>query len=380
MKDNNKADAKKHYQNIVVTKKPKSQVEIEGEISAEKMNSVWSKAVEKVSKDVSMDGFRKGKAPEHVIVQKVGEMPILEEASEIALAEVYSDILIDHDIDAIGRPQVQITKIAKGSPLGFKIVTTIVPVVTLKDYAGDVEKIAKKQETISIEDKDVDAVIENVQSNRKQIEKQKKIKTLTEAGETDPKVNDDDVEVPAFDDEFVKTLGDFKDVADFRTKIKDNLKKEKEREEKDKKRGDIIDVLLEKSEVEIPDILIEGEMEKMMAQFTDDLTRAGLKMEDYLKQLGKPVEDIKKEWLPSAEKRVKVQLVLNKIADVEKVKPTEDDIKKEVDALISQYKDADPVRARMYIESVLTNEMVLRKLANEPEEAHTEHDGHNHTH
>ena len=112
MKDNNKADTKKHYQNIVVTKKPKSQVEIEGEISAEKMNSVWSKAVEKVSKDVSMDGFRKGKAPEHVIVQKVGEMPILEEASEIALAEVYSDILIDHDIDAIGRPQVQITKIA----------------------------------------------------------------------------------------------------------------------------------------------------------------------------------------------------------------------------------------------------------------------------
>ena len=89
---------------------------------------------------------------------------------------------------------------------------------------------------------------------------------------------------------------------------------------------------------------------------------------------------IKKEWLPSAEKRVKVQLVLNKIADVEKVKPTEDDIKKEVDALISQYKDADPVRARMYIESVLTNEMVLRKLANEPEEAHTEHDGHNHAH
>ena len=367
-------DGKKHYQNVKVTKLPKSKVEIEGEIVAEKMDSLWNKAVAKVSQDIELSGFRKGKAPEHIVIKKVGEMPILEEAGEMALAEVYADILIDHSVDAIGRPQVQITKIAKGSPLGFKIITTIVPVVTLKDYKKEVEKITAEKDDAEATKKDVDAVIENIQANRKQIERQKKVKENKEAGKPEEEIKDEDIVVPAFDDAFVKSLGDFKDVADFRAKILENIQKEKTRDAKDKKRGKIIDVLLEKSEVDMPEILIEGEIEKMMAQFKDDLERAKVTMADYLKQIAKTEEDIKKEWTPSAEKRAKVQLVLNKVAEVENIKPTEEDIKKEVEHLLSHYKDADPIRAQMYIESVLMNEMVLRKLSGESMEDLKTHD------
>ena len=368
-----KDEAKKHYQNIKIVKLPKSKIEIEGEISTEKMDSVWKKAVSKVSENIELPGFRKGKAPEHVIIQKVGEMPILEEAGEIALSEVYADILIDHSVDAIGRPQVNITKLAKGNPLGFKIVTSIAPEVTLKDYKKEIEKIAEEKEDIEATEKDVDAVIDNIQNNRKQLEKQKREKENKDAGKTE-EIKDEDVPMPAFDDAFVKTIGDFKDVADFRTKVKENISKEKEREAKDKKRGKIIDALVEKTEVDIPEILVESEIEKMMAQFSDDLARAGLKMEDYLKQIAKGIEDIKKEWLPSAEKRVKVQLALSKVAQVENIKPTEEEIEKEVDHLISHYKDADRVRARIYIESVLVNEMVLRKLSGESMENVSTHD------
>ncbi len=372
-KDTTKKDDKKHYQNIKVTKLPKSKVEIEGEISSEKMDSVWKKAVAKVSENIELPGFRKGKAPENVLIQKVGEMPILEEAGEIALSEVYADILIDHSVDAIGRPQVSITKLAKGNPLGFKIITSIVPTVTLKDYKKEVEKIAKEKDDVNATDEDVNKVIDSIQNNRKQIERQKLEKEAKEKGDS-AEIKDEDITVPAFDDDFVKTLGDFKDVADFREKILANIKKEKEREAKDKKRSKIIDVLVEKTEVDMPDILIESEMEKMMAQFSDDLARARITMEDYLKQIGKTIEDIKKEWLPSAEKRVKVQLALNKVAEEEKIKPTEEDIKKEVAHLTSHYKDADPIRARMYIESVLVNEMVLRNLAGESMEDIKTHD------
>src|SRR5690606_15144234 len=106
---------------------------------------------------------------------------------------------------------------------------------------------------------------------------------------------EEDIVVPEFDDAFVKTLGDFKDVEDFKKKVGENMKIEKEREAKDKKRSDIIEKLIEKTTVDLPDILIDGELEKMAAQFKDDLEKAGLKMEDYLKQLGKSEEDIKKE-------------------------------------------------------------------------------------
>jgi trigger factor len=136
-------------------------------------------------------------------------------------------------------------------------------------------------------------------------------------------------------------------------------------------------MLLTKVSADVPQVMIDGEMEKMTAQFKDDIAKAGVKMEDYLKQLGKSEEDIKKEWLPSAEKRVHVQLILSQIAKDEKIVPTEEDIKKEVDHLVSHYKDADRFRARMYVESVLTNEMVLRKLLGESTDNITTH---NHQH
>ncbi len=377
MADDKKQDKKtkkeKHYSNVKVTKLPNSEVEIEAEITAEKMTSLWGKALAKVSEKVEVDGFRKGKAPEHIVVGKVGEISILEEAGEMAISESYADILVDHSVDAIGQPKVQITKIAKNSPLGFKIVTAVLPVVTLKDYKKDAEKIAKNLEKTEVTDKDVDQVIENIQANRKQIERSKIEKERKEKKDETP-VEDKDITVPAFDDEFVKTLGDFKDLADFKSKIKENIKKEKEREAKDKQRAALIDMLLEKATAEIPTIMLEGEMEKMMAQFKDDIAKAGVTMEDYLKQLGKSADEIKEEWKPSAEKRVLVQLILSQIAQDEKIKPTEDDIKKEVDHLVSHYKDADRFRARMYIESVLTNEMVLRTLLGESLDNISTHD------
>jgi len=339
------------------------------------MDSLWPKAVAKISSEVELPGFRKGKAPEHIIVGKVGEMPILEEAGEMALAAHYADILIAHKIDAIGRPAVQITKIAKGSPLGFKIITAIVPTVTIKDYKKETEKVASEKTEIKATDEDVEKVLTDIQNNRKQIEKSKAQKEAPE-GTT---VKDEDIIVPEIDDAFVQSLGDFKDIADFKAKIKENIATEKAREAKDKKRAAVLDILLEKATVDVPQIMIDAELEKMMEQFTDDIKKAGYSMEDYLKQVAKTVDDIKKEWTESAEKRVKVQLILNHLADVEKVSPNEDDIKKEVDHLVSHYKDADRTRARLYVESVLKNEMVLRKILGEKEETVSLHD-HDHSH
>jgi len=85
-------------------------------------------------------------------------------------------------------------------------------------------------------------------------------------------------------------------------------------------------------------------------------------MEDYLSHLKKTEEDMKKEWRPAAEKRARLQLVLNKIAKEEDVKPDEKQLNDQVKQLLEQYKEADEARVRIYVESVMTNEEVMKLL------------------
>ena len=115
----------------------------------------------------------------------------------------------------------------------------------------------------------------------------------------------------------------------------------------------------------MPKILVENELHKMQAQFEDDIARAGLKIDDYLKHIKKSKEDLAKEWTPDAEKRAKVQLIITKIALDEKIVADPEVVKKEVDNLLKTYKDATEDRTRAYVEMMLTNEKVFEWLENQ---------------
>jgi trigger factor len=93
-----------------------------------------------------------------------------------------------------------------------------------------------------------------------------------------------------------------------------------------------------------------------------DITAMGLKFEDYLKHLNKSVEDLKKEFRGDAEKKAKLALVLNKIAETEKIEADKEQVAKEVALILEHYKEADPERAQMHAENVLTNEKVFQFL------------------
>ena len=129
-----KTMAKKDYSDIQVTRLPEQEVEITGEITAEKMDSMRKKAIDALKKDLTLPGFRKGAAPDQMVVSAIGAIKILEEAGEMALGEVYPEILDTEKLDPIGKPLVQSTKIGAGSPLGFKIKTALMPTVVLGDY------------------------------------------------------------------------------------------------------------------------------------------------------------------------------------------------------------------------------------------------------
>ena len=96
-----------------------------------------------------------------------------------------------------------------------------------------------------------------------------------------------------------------------------------------------------------------------------DITQMGLKFDDYLKHLNKSTDDLKKEFRTDGENKAKLALVLNKISEVEKIAAEEKDVEKEVENIISHYKDADPEKARAYAHNILTNEKIFQFLENQ---------------
>jgi FKBP-type peptidyl-prolyl cis-trans isomerase (trigger factor) len=294
------------------------------------------------------------------VAQKVGEMRLLEEAAEIALSEEYPNILDEHKIDAIGRPEIMITKIGLGNPLEFKIKTYIMPDVKLGDYKKIATKeVAKKTKKPEVTDQEVDGVIKNIQKNIAH-EKMHADMGLDEHTHSHTEIKDDDL--PEVNDEFAKMIGGFKGVADMKEKIKENIIHEKELKEKDKKRTEILEAIMESSTIDLPKIIIDGELEKMTAQFKDDIARAGVAYEDYLKHIKKTEDDLKAEWKETAVKRAKSQIILNNIAKEEGITPEEEEVKKEMEHILSHYKDAERFRVRMYVETFLMNEMVFKFL------------------
>lgn len=361
-----KTNSQKHYADVVLTSLPDRELEIVGEITAEKMSVMREKALAKFRESLELPGFRKGNAPEALVAQKVGEIRLLEEAAEIALSEEYPNILSDHNIDAIGRPEIVITKIAPGNPLGFKIKTSLVPNITLGNYS----KIAKesremenkKSTTSEVTDKEIDDVLLNIRQNMAH-QKMHADLGLPEHSHAHGDVAESDL--PEVNDEFAKMIGGFTDVADLKTKIKANILVEKGLKEKDKKRTAVLEAIMDASTIEIPKIIVEGEMEKMLAQFKDDIGKAGVKYEEYLAHIKKTEDDIKKEWHDTAVKRAKSQIILNTIGREEGIAPEEDEVKKEMENILIHHKEADRFRVRMYVETFMTNELVFQFLENQ---------------
>jgi trigger factor len=362
---------------INVKKLPKSEVEIEGEIEADAFETYFNKALKRIGDNLEIDGFRKGKIPENVLFSKVPEAQILGEMAELALSEHYPKILEENKIDAISRPEISITKLARKNPLGFKIKTATMPEMKLPDYKQIAKKvisgITDAEKNMGVTEKEVEDTIMDIRKSRapKIHMKEANPSDLPLSGEADnipPDKGENkgvEPELPEFNDEFVKALGPFKDVIDFKEKLKENIKLEKENQLKEKTRLKIVEKIIDDLKVEMPEILIEVELDKILYRMESDITQMGLKFEDYLKHLNKTIPDLRKEFRTEAEKKAKLGLILNKIATDEKIEADKEQVANEVAKILEHYKDADPERAKLHAENVLTNEKVFQFLENQ---------------
>lgn len=341
---------------VTVNQLENSEVEIIGEIAAADFANFRAKAIANLNGEAKIDGFRPGHVPEAVLVQTLGDDAILMEMADLALREAYPEIILEHKVDALGRPDIQITKIAKDNPLGFKIKTAVSPKVDLGNYKDAVKKaLSEKVEVIPVTDKDLEQVLTEIQKNY----------AHQEYHRANPDVHNHDhgeLPLPEITDEFATKVGKFTDLADMKAKITDNLKFEREREAANKKRIKVVEALVCATTVTPPQILIDHEQNTMMSELKGRIEAAGLNFTDYLTHIKKTEDEVRDGWKDEATKQVKIGLAINEVAKQEKIEPTTEEVESETKKLMEHYKDIPEDRARDYVANLIINQKVLTFL------------------
>ena len=411
---------------------PKSQKEINTEISVEEMEDYKDKALSKLAKNIKVDGFRQGKVPKDVAQKQIGDYVIFEEATHIAIEGSYLKTIKENKLEPIGQPKAEIIKAALGNPLEYKIVITIMPEVVLGDY----KKVSGKIEKIKTENDRVEKELEMIQkkkanyitkdepakkADRVEIDFESRVGGVKiEGGESKnhpliigqgmfiPGFEDnlvgmkkDDikkfslvfpedykpelagknvdfkveikivqkVELSEINDEFAKSLGKFENLDSLKKSIKEGITAEEENKAKENFKAKLIDQVSEKSEVEIPEIMIESEIENMLNEFKNNVAQTGIKFEDYLQNVNTNIEKLRSEWRELAEKRVKTGLCMKEIALKEKIKINDDEIEQRVNDTLKHYPNEEEVRKNIDIEkfkdhvaSIMMNEKVFEVL------------------
>lgn len=324
--------------------KENSIVELSVEIEKSFLDSYSESSIKDLGEEIEIDGFRKGKAPADKVKEKVGEMKIYEKNLFKAINQIVPLVLAQEELNVITMPNIEVTKIAVGQNPEIKITATLMPKIELADY----KKIAKdtpKEKAEEVTEKEVEEYIEYIRKQR--------------AGQ--PKEGEEQ-KLPEVNDEFVKSLGDFKDVEDFKTKLKENMSKDKEVQASQKRRVAIIEKIIADSKIDLPEVLVEEELNKMVHEFKSKVEGFKMDFDEYLKELKKTEDDLRNEWKADSAKRAKMNLILPRIAKEENIKPDEKAVEKEVKHLKENHKDVNEAQAKVYVASVLTNDEVFKYL------------------
>ena len=423
---------------MIMKKLPKNLIEIIVELPAREMQPFYDEAIGHLSEDVQIPGFRPGKAPLPMVKEHVGQGKILEHAAEHAINEKYPEIVEKEKLIPAGPPQVQIQKLAPDNPFVFKLTIPLMPRVKLGDYRKikiKKNKIEIKDEEINQAVKQLQLIAGQeilVNRNSKKGDKVKldlnlfidkvpleggQIKdfsiilgqdqylsgladNLTGLGpyqekefsftypvdhydkklagkKVDFKANIKDVyqiNLPELDDKFALSMGPFKTIQGLKDKIKENLSREQEDKEDQKREIEILNQLIEKSEFEeIPEVLVEYELDKMLAELRGNIERPdnpnSPKFDDYLTSIKKTEEQLKKELIPNAEKRIKTALAIREIALKENIRASEEELKKEIEQMKEIYKNQERAlknleseAGKIYLKNLIVNRKVIDML------------------
>ena len=155
-------------------------------------------------------------------------------------------------------------------------------------------------------------------------------------------------ELPELDEDFVQDVSEFNTVDEYKADVKANITVRKENEAKAKKEDAAIEKIIEGATMDIPDAMIEFQVENMIDDFARRLQSQGLAIEQYMQYTGLTLDKLKEDMKPQAIKRIQSRLVLEKIAEVEDIQVTDEDINNEIEEMAKAYMmEADKLKEYM---------------------------------
>jgi trigger factor len=414
---------------VTVARNAGSVVELDIAADEDEFAKAMNQAYRRIVRDINVPGFRKGKAPRHIVERMVGKEALIEEAGMGMMDDLYRDALTQEGLVPVAEPEVNVTEVY---PIAFHVSVQVYPEVTLGDYLT----VRVEPREVNLEDGAIDETIETLRKNVAEwidLDEERKPETgdqvtidmivyegddvfqdpaedmpwvLGEAGMFEAledaikemalgerskltlAFDDDDETVapevrgktlrydmtlkgikvrdlPEVDDEFAAKVGGLESVDKLRSEVRKDLLRNLVNEAQTEVMNEIVNSMAEISEVDVPEAMVDSEVENQITQTRSRLAQSGMDLETFLQMSQKTEDDLRGEIREDAARRVRNSLVLQKITEAENLAVTPQDIEAEIDKMTAGMENPERMRSIYesdYFRERLESEIQDRKI------------------
>lgn len=391
----------------------KNKVKLTIEVDAMTFDEAMGKAYAKNKGRFAVQGFRKGKAPRHMIERMYGENVFYEDAISFACPPAYEKAVEELGLDPVDRPEIDVDQISAGTPLVFTATVTVKPEVVLGQYLG----LSVEKESVLVTDEEVEKELERIRERNSRLitvedrpvrngdnltidfegysdgiafeggtgkdysliigsgsfipgfEEQLigvELQTETEVNVVFPEdyhstelagktavftvtVNEIKYrEMPELDDEFAKDVSEFDTLDDYKADIRKNLTTRAAEGSERKYEEEVLKAAAENMSVEIPDAMVETQLNGMLRQFDMNLRYQGMDLKKYMSMMGMEEEQLRADFRDNAKENVKTQLLLEAVVKAEAIEATDEMVEAELSDMAKQYSQTvEEIRAQL---------------------------------
>ena len=371
-------------------------------VPAKEFDAARKAAYNKRKGSFNLPGFRKGKAPMHMIEKIYGPEIFYEDAANELMPTAYEKAVEESGLDVVSSPEINAVQIEKGKDFIFTADVATKPEVKLGEYKG----LEVQKDPVTVTDEEIEAELKKAQEqNAREVDVEDRpvaegdIITLNYAGTIDGipfdggtadsqkleigshsfidtfedqlvglNIGDEkDVEVtfpeeyhnsdvagkpavfhveilgirekqlPEIDDDFAMDTTEFDSLDEYKADIRERLTLAKEENAKNVMQNALVEQIVESSEMDIPDAMIESQVDQMVREFEQRVSYQGLSFEQYLQFSGQSMDQLREQMRPDAVKRIQGSLVLEAVAAAENIVADDDDLQKEFARMAEMY-------------------------------------------
>ena len=387
---------------ISCEKLEKSMVELQFSIDAETFKAAVNNAFKREGKKYAIPGFRKGKAPRHMIEKMYGSDIFHYDAVNDLFPEAYEAAVKEAKIDVVGRPDPEVVSMSEADGVVLKVKVAVKPEVELGEYAG----LTVTKEAKNVNEADVDAEVKRMQDRNGRLltregaaengdtvdidfegfvdgkafegGKAEHYSLVLGSGSFIPGFEDQVVghsageefdvnvkfpeeygaaelagkdatfkiklhevkykELPALDDDFAKDVSEYDTLDELKDSIRNNIKTNLDKQAEQKVENDLMDQVIANMKADIPDAMVDSRIDELVQDFEYRISQQGLKLADYLKYMGMNIEQFRAQFKEQADKQVKMRLAMEAIVAKEGITASDAEFEEEVKRIADAYK------------------------------------------